>query len=296
MFGLLEQPVAKPSKKVAGIYCFIHRPTLKCYVGSSVHVHGRHRGHFKSARKGSNDHFHKCIRELGEESFDFEVIEVLNGCTRAFLLEREKFWIQFYDAASVDGFNSVADPTKGWDYAFSDVTKERLAAAARGKAYHKGFKHSDEAKKKMSDAKKGRKLSNEHKAKIGAAGIGRKPTEETLSKLSKALKGRIITPEWRAKLAAAQTGKTHTEETRKKMAGRMRGNKIMLGRKHTEETKAKISAGNIGREVSEETRERIAAPQRGRKFSEEHIKNISISQKARFQRESPWNKGLTLTK
>jgi len=54
---------------------------------------------------------------------------------------------------------------------------------------HKGKKHSEESKIKMSLAKKGKKLSEEHKRKIRLKSIGRKHTDETKKKLSKSHKG-----------------------------------------------------------------------------------------------------------
>ena len=55
---------------------------------------------------------------------------------------------------------------------------------------HKGKKMTDETKAKVSAAKKGIKKSEEHKAKIGAAGKGRVRTQESKDKMSASMKGR----------------------------------------------------------------------------------------------------------
>lgn len=52
-----------------------------------------------------------------------------------------------------------------------------------------GKKHTEEAKQRMSAARKGRVVSPEHRKKI-----------------SDALKGRVFTDEWRAKISAAKKG------------------------------------------------------------------------------------------
>ena len=60
--------------------------------------------------------------------------------------------------------------------------------------------HTEETKRKMSEARKGerhhffgKKLSEEHKQKIGEAGQGRYPSEETKQKMSEARKGHNVT-------------------------------------------------------------------------------------------------------
>lgn len=77
-----------------------------------------------------------------------------------------------------------------------------------------GKKLSDEAKAKMSAAKigktsptKGKKLSDEHKAKISAAKIGKKLSDEAKDRMSAAKKGIKHSDEHKAKLSAAQKKK-----------------------------------------------------------------------------------------
>jgi hypothetical protein len=64
-----------------------------------------------------------------------------------------------------------------------------------------GYKHSEETKRKISEAQIGRKHSEETKRKISEAQIGRKHSKET-----------------RRKLSEAQKGKKHSEETRRKLS------------------------------------------------------------------------------
>ena len=58
--------------------------------------------------------------------------------------------------------------------------------------HQKGKKHSEETKKKMSEAKKGKQLSEEHKKKMSEAKKGKQLSEETKKKMSEALKGKNI--------------------------------------------------------------------------------------------------------
>jgi len=103
-----------------------------------------------------------------------------------------------------------------------------------------GFKHREESKQKMSEAKKGRTFSEEHKQKISEASKGKPKSEEAKRKMSEASKGKPKNEEHRRKLSevkkgkpSGMKGKTHTEESKKKNSeahkGKIPWNK---GKKH----------------------------------------------------------------
>lgn len=96
---------------------------------------------------------------------------------------------------------------------------------------------------------------------------GKSPSEETRRKLSIALKGRPRSDEHNHKLALAQRGskrKPHSLETRLKMSSSHKGQRQNLGRKHTEETRQKMSRSHMGHPVSEETRRKISQARKQR--------------------------------
>jgi hypothetical protein len=47
---------------VPGIYCLMHDPTFRCYVGSSFHVGGRVRGHLRGLIRGI--HGNQKLRQM----------------------------------------------------------------------------------------------------------------------------------------------------------------------------------------------------------------------------------------
>ena len=82
-----------------------------------------------------------------------------------------------------------------------------------------GFKHSEEAKQKMREAR-----------------IGKTASEETKQKMAKARRGAKHSEESKRHIGDAQRGKPkHSMETRKKLSEHFRG------RKHTEDTRRKMS-------------------------------------------------------
>lgn len=96
--------------------------------------------------------------------------------------------------------------------------KHTPEARARMSAAHRGSKHTPEAKAKISAAHKGKTLSPEHKAKIGAASRTRKHTPETREKIAASQRGCKHSDDRRAKNAAVHMGHAVSDETRAKIA------------------------------------------------------------------------------
>ena len=87
-----------------------------------------------------------------------------------------------------------------------------------------GRKHTQESRKKMSLALKGKPKSEEHKAKIGDIH-----------------RGKNISSEQREKISQAHKGVPKSEEHKRKISEASMGNQRWLGRKHSEETRRKMS-------------------------------------------------------
>jgi hypothetical protein len=123
-------------------------------------------------------------------------------------------------------------------YAKSEETKRKIAIAARGRTM------SPEAIEKMKASKKAG-LTPEVRERIAAAKRGRKHTEGQ-----------------RAARSARMVGHSTSEETRRKIAAKA------TGRKHTPETLAKISAASSARRFTPEQRRRLCEAQIKRRAME----------------------------
>lgn len=122
----------------------------------------------------------------------------------------------------------------------------------------------------------GRKMTAEHKAKIGAANRGRKV---------------IITAETRAKISAALKGRPHgpmPEERREKVSAGRRGKCTGLRDPAIGE---RISAALRGRKLSDQHRQKISEVQRGRKQTPEHIAKAAAARSGR--KRGPYKKRQT---
>jgi len=140
----------------------------------------------------------------------------------------------------------------------------------------KGQKASEEARRKMSEAKKGKKTWS----------FGKKLpplSEERKKEISKALKGRIVTKETRTKISSAKKGWNPSEETRKRMSEAKKDKKPWnFGKKLpslSEEHKKKISDGQIGKQVTEETKRKISEAQIGKSIPLEQREKMREAKK-----------------
>lgn len=93
----------------------------------------------------------------------------------------------------------------------TDEHRRKLSEALKGRpSPFKGKRHSAETKRKISKAKRGRKLkpfTEEHRRRLGKVNKGRRRSEETKRKLSEALRGRCLSEEHRCKISEAGKGR-----------------------------------------------------------------------------------------
>jgi len=180
-------------------------------------------------------------------------------------------WIQHFRESGV----SLRNKTVGRNgrECLSLETRQKLSTIRTGR---KKPPHTDESKAKMRAAKLGRKLSDEHRANIGRAhkgrprpahvieavrlaNLGRKQSPETLLKLSKLRKGRKLTEEHKAKISAGNKGKPPSPKSPEGMARIIAAASIKRG-PMSEEHKAKIKASRLAGEARRRA-ERASAAQ-----------------------------------
>jgi group I intron endonuclease len=142
----------------------------KIYVGQHLAAE------FDENYKGSGVMLTRAFKKHGKENFTCVLLEAVE--TKEDLNSREIFWI--------DKLNS-RDPRVGYN----------ITAGGEGTI---GYIHTEEAKTKMSRAKKGKPLTDAHKKAIGLASKG-----HSMSNISK------------EKLRESRLGTKHTDETRRKM-------------------------------------------------------------------------------
>ncbi len=216
--------------QTSGIYRIVCTITTKFYIGSAINLRDRCQRHFWALRqnKHENQHLQRAWNKYGEQSFTFEVIELV---LIPFLIEREQFWFDKLSPFGKRGFNilPIAGSPLGYKHRpesiekiresnrrreLSPETLEKIRRANLGKRYPLGRTFSLEHREKLSQAKLGTSLSSETREKIGQASRGRKHSPEHIEKQRQAMLGREKSPEHREKLsqAAQDRWKRHPEE------------------------------------------------------------------------------------
>ena len=162
----------------------------KVYVGQTTTLLKlRQKNHFYEAARGEDSHFCRALRKYGDDAFIWEHIDTADSIDE--LNQKEVYWIVFYKC--------FEDPTKGYN---SDPGG-------------KNAKSSEETKKKISEALKGRPKSDEHKARIKAARANYPPvSQETKNKIATARTGQKHSSETVEKIRSANTGKIRSIEAK----------------------------------------------------------------------------------
>ena len=181
------------------IYLIKNKANGKCYIGQTKEQKGfndryNHLGegiervykHHKSNKEHNryyNKHLLSAIEKYGLEAFE------VNKCLDyAFSLEelniKEKVYIQLYDSFE-NGYNETLGGEGKKGFIPSEETRKRLSEAKKGKNHPFYGKHfSEEHKQKLSEANKGKNhynygnhLSEEHKQKLSEANKGKNAGE-----------------------------------------------------------------------------------------------------------------------
>ena len=111
----------------------------------------------------------KAIKKYGIDSFLVEVVDFASSTEE--LNQKEQEWIKKYDCMLPKGYNQTlgGDSSKGFHHRESSKKKMSISKSeaykGEGNPFY-GKKHSEQAKLKMSQARKGRVLPDEWKEKI----------------------------------------------------------------------------------------------------------------------------------
>jgi group I intron endonuclease len=196
----------------SGIYSIEHVASGRRYVGSAANIDKRWKEHRRQLARGVHHSrfLQRAWDKHGEQAFQFTVVLL---CDRHNLL--------WYEQSLIDAwrpeYNSAPTAGSQLGLKMSDEAKAKMSAAAKRTRNFTGHRHSEETKRRISEAKAGRKFGPygpERCASAGAAQRGRPKTELHKQRLSASLKGRKQDPEVVARRAASNRGRTWSVEER----------------------------------------------------------------------------------
>ena len=203
-------------EKATLLYKATNKNNGKVYVGQTCYSLARRKArHFTDARHGRGSVFHRAIRKHGESAFVFEVLVI--GPAGRWMDALEIAAISAYGSLVEQGYNvseggcgsrgnknflgkthtaeakqkiSLANSSKK----HTPEARANMSAAHKGKihkgSFTLGYKHSEGAKKRMSEARKGvpktgRGLENIRRGCATRRGVAR--SEETKAKIRAAI-------------------------------------------------------------------------------------------------------------
>jgi len=152
-------------------------------------------GDFRCNKKRYGSHRFSYIVYKGEIP---KGIFVLHSCDNPACVNPDHLWLGTAKDNSIDMYSKNRHP-------FTEEIKLKISLLKKNNKNMLGKKHSEEKKKKMRIAGKGKKHSEEHNRKMGLIKIG-----------NKNMLGKIFSEEHRRKIGLIHKGKIESEETRKK--------------------------------------------------------------------------------
>jgi len=168
-----------------GVYKWTNKINGKIYIGKAVNLRLRKNGH-APLKKGTGA-FANAKRKYGIENFEFSIIEIFPNRTsfiEDYIVERETFWIGFYDATNKSkGYNICPSGSSTVGIPMPAHVKEAIRKANASR------KISAETSRKMSEARTKDKLSEEARWKMGSSTRGKKISPDTIAKRVAKTKG-----------------------------------------------------------------------------------------------------------
>jgi len=204
------------------IYKITNIVNSKIYVGQTIgSLYDRWCGHKSETKRGYKYPLYQAFVKYGIDNFTVELLETLPiNSTQEDLDNREKWWIATLQTLSPKGYNlDVGGRGRG---RFSEETLRKMSLAKIGK---KRKPYSKETCQRLSVVNKGKKMSEEAKRNMSKASKGRIPwnkgipqTEEVKKKISDVKIGKKRGPlseETKRKLSIANTGKKYKKRLEK---------------------------------------------------------------------------------
>lgn len=182
--------------KICGIYK-ITSPKGKVYIGSSRNIKSRIDSYKRMHHKGQM-HLYRSMLKYGFNNHKFEIIL---ECKLGDLFYFERCFQEIYNSIefglNCEYVNTNEKPKLRSDEICKKISKSKM-----------GYKHSEEAKQKMSH-------------------YGKNRPQEVRDKIGAKHKGKTISEETKLKMRLAELGKKHSEKTKLKMS--LNNGRPMLG-------------------------------------------------------------------
>lgn len=214
---------------ISGIYKIESKiKPQRIYIGSAIDIYDRwscHKSNLK-CKKHINTKLQNHYNKYGESDLSFSIIL---SCDKEDLIKHEQYFIDAYNP----WFNICQNANSRLGVKVTDGTRKKMSSSQKGKHYYwKDKKLTKEHKDKIGNAGRGKQRSAEFKLQMSISAkkhpsnhLGKKHSEETKLKMSIAKKNRIISDESKRRMSEAQKRLLENEEYRRELIRRLNYNK-----------------------------------------------------------------------
>jgi group I intron endonuclease len=151
---------------------------------------------------GSGVHLKRAILKYGVDNFIKEIIEYCDNIEQ--LNEKEKYWIDFFDATKSNDFYNIAKGGEGGNTISGFDENELIEYKKKISESSKNRKHKESSKKKISNARKNMICSDETKKRISESLKGKNKGKIPWNKGKKGLYN--FTSEQKIKMSEKRSG------------------------------------------------------------------------------------------
>lgn len=152
--------------KLPGVYKWTNLANGKVYIGKSVDLRVRYASYLQPSAAARNEVINRAFKKYGSENFRFDILEMYPNRTpfiEEFIVERERFWIQFYSALNKGiGYNTCPFGVSHTGCKWTESRKKKRSDSMKGKPVKHlppmkgkdnpmyGVKYDDERRKKCA--------------------------------------------------------------------------------------------------------------------------------------------------
>lgn len=188
------------------IYRILNIVNAKSYIGQTLYDNpnrrwNTHKSNYTKLKH--NEYIYRAMRKYGIEKFEFSII---CKCETEELNQLETKYIKEFNTFGKFGYNMTSGGEGRRDCKASEETRRKISLAGKGRV------PSEETRKKLSLANMGHTCSEETREKLRKASTGKRAKPETKEKIKVAFGKRIVKDSTREKLRNNMLGKPKTTE------------------------------------------------------------------------------------
>ena len=205
--------IPEESRNAGGIYSMTNVVNGKRLIGQTTNFRSRFGRYNGLLARGDykNDHLQNAYNKYGSDNFKMELV---NLCDKDNLTEMEFHYCKAFNTFDRNFGYNKQEP--GTHCVISEETRKKMSESHKGMRLSLGYRHTEEAKKRISDSLNGNKRCTGRRP--WNDGLVGQYSEEHLGKLRRAKIGRKLTEETKKKMSTSAIGRKNSEESKKKLS------------------------------------------------------------------------------